>query len=85
MGIRRGNQPDSIPLATDPYIPDRRSSAALLARPRARDPPGGHCHSQFVRPASSPRERRRGDVGAPPLLTAGLAKLVLVTASYVTW
>jgi hypothetical protein len=93
MGTRRRNRLVSA-IATQRQLPPRRGLLGTRSgKPHARDPPlteaaqrsatkqrrqGKTSHRQG-------RKRREGDAGTSPSLNVGLAKLVPVTASYVTW
>jgi hypothetical protein len=98
MGIRRRNRPVSAAVAGGPFTPDTGPPDARPAGPCARDPPlpvfgelpelptdreRAMAHRQGKTPHAHGK-KERGDAATSPLPNAGLAKLVLVTASYVT-
>ena len=90
MGIRRRNRLVSAS-ANRPQLPPRRGfPGSRSGKPHARDPPPNKAAqlSSAARgrpPRRQGRTRREGDAGTSPSLNVGLAKLVPVTASYVTW
>lgn len=100
MGTRQGQRPVFLAVASRPPALYLGRSGTRSAGPCARDPPrydrvsyqplparptaGGPRRTRQEDPALRP-QKGRGDAPTSPLPNAGLAKLVLVTASYVTW
>jgi hypothetical protein len=100
METRRENRPVFMTVARGLLTLDMRLSVARAAKPCARDPPrraARYNAPQHGLRAGVPRQTlqgrpphtrghtaERGDAATSPLPNAGLAKLVPVTASYVT-
>lgn len=93
MGTRQRNHLVSAIAAKQQLPPRRGFPGTRSGKPRARDPP---MTEAAQRSATQQRrygktshrqgcKRREGDAGTSPSLNVGLAKLVPVTASYVTW
>lgn len=90
MGTRRRNRLVSANAGWRQLPPKRGFLGTRSGKPHARGPP----LAEAAKPSSAARgrpphrqcrKRREGDAGTSPSLNVGLAELVPVTASYVTW
>lgn len=99
MGMKQRACPLIETFASGQFIADTEITGGPSAKPCARDPPLRHClrgTDAISRACGVPRRSRQGKTfphprskgeamrQTSPLPNAGLAKLVLVTASYVT-
>jgi hypothetical protein len=96
MGARQRKRPVSAAVSSGPLTLNRGLPRDRSAGPSARDPPSRELpdlstgrERAMAKPAKGrpPRthgQKRRGDARTSPLPNAGLAKLVPVSASYVT-
>jgi hypothetical protein len=90
MGTRRSNRLVSANAARREFPSRRGFPGTGSGKPHARGPPLTEAAKRSSAARGRPphrqgRKRREGDAGTSPSLNVGLAELVPVTASYVTW
>jgi hypothetical protein len=90
MEARRGSRPVATVIVYSLLTMDVGPAGTYSGTPRARSPPSSLHRAMLPRLAGThaqdrKKQKRRGDAPTSPLLYSGLVKLVLVTASYVTW